>query len=383
MKMILTSLLFLAPFTLFAQDPQSDPQIKNMNVPAKEISADDVPKLTDDGDIQLLLKAVTRQEKAFARNPLTGELVIGGQRFPMNLLKRTVEAFKLLVVKLEDCRQTQSHSYCQQNFEDDMKTYFRWYRPDIDHQSKAHFTGYYSPTFDATQTRTQSHMYGVYKRPTDESLRTATRNQILFQDKLEGQNLELFYLTDPFELYLLHIEGGGVVEYLEQGVKKQAYISYDGTNSQSFKFIGPYMKSQGYIKDLSIQSQRAYLKKNPQKWAEVYAQCPNFIYFQITKSEPLGMEGIPLTPGRSKAQDKSIFWRKGIMGFVATQKPVMPTPKNQKPKIPLTRFFIDQDTGGAIRGEARADLYFGYGPEAQFLAENLSEQGDLYFFLLK
>lgn len=367
---------------------QQEPQIKDMNVPATEIAPSAVPTLYDDGDLDFMLIALDRQLQAFKRMPLKGNLNISGKTYPMTVLQESVELFKTQVLDLKSCLSSNDPLLCRQQFDQNLKQTFRWYRPVVANNSKAHFTGYYSPTFHGTKERTATHKYGVYAKPSDETLRLMTRNQILFDEKLEGHNLELFYLDDPFELYLLHIEGGGVVDYYENGVKKQAYLSYDGTNSQSFRFIGPYMKSKGYIKDLSIASQRKFMQNNPSKWQEIYDQCPNFIYFKITKSEPLGMENIPLTPGRSKAQDRSIFWRKGMLGFVVAKKPVMPlTDKKVEdksiPKVPLTRFFVDQDTGGAIRGEARADLYWGYGDEAQFLAENLNEQGDLYFMIKK
>ena len=126
MKMILSSLLLVTSFSSFAQTQQQEPQLKDMLIPAKEIASYDIPQLIDDGDISLLLKALARQESAFKRKPLTGELVIGGQRFPMSILQRTLTAFKQIVEKLEDCRQIQRSSLCQQNFEDDLKTYFRW-----------------------------------------------------------------------------------------------------------------------------------------------------------------------------------------------------------------------------------------------------------------
>jgi membrane-bound lytic murein transglycosylase A len=95
------------------------------------------------------------------------------------------------------------------------------------------------------------------------------------------------------------------------------------------------------------------------------------------------MESIPLTSGRSMAQDRKIYWRKGIMGFINTKIPDFSRRSTVGAKTPMSRFFIDQDTGGAIKGEARADLYWGYGTKAKFLAENLDDYGDLVFFIKK
>jgi membrane-bound lytic murein transglycosylase A len=81
------------------------------------------------------------------------------------------------------------------------------------------------------------------------------------------------------------------------------------------------------------------------------------------------------------AQDRKIYWRKGLMGFATAEIPDYSGGVGYKKK--MSRFFIDQDTGGAIKGEARADLYWGYGSKAQFLAENMDDFGDLLFFVKK
>ena len=298
----------------------SNLQAKDMSVPAKRIDPASVGELFDNGDSNLMIKAINRQLRAFKRRSLSGTLDIGGDQFPMNSMKDTAIHFKSLWQKRNLCLSSGVDRRCHEKFKQAMRDDFYWYTPAVGGITQAHFTGYYSPTFKAHRTPTQNFQYGLYKLPPIAD-RSFSRNEILFDQRLEGKGLELFYMNDPFELFLLHVEGGGVVEVEENGIEKSYFLSYAGTNSQRFSFIGGYMLEKGYITDPSVKSQRAFLKNNPSKWREIYAQTPSYVYLKITKTEPLGMENIPLTPGRSMAQDRSIYWRKGLMGFATAKIP--------------------------------------------------------------
>src|SRR5690606_38130368 len=104
-----------------------------------------------------------------------------------------------------------------------------------------------------------------------------------------------------------------------------------------------------------------------------FASSPSYIYFKVTQDEPLGVNNIPLTEGRSMATDYRIYKDYGLLQFVQTQKPVLVD--EDIVQTDFGRFFISQDTGGAIRGNARADLYFGFGREAEIAASNLKNFG--------
>lgn len=355
---------------------------KDMTIPAREISPVGLGSFADDATYETMMTALRRQEAAFNRRALSDQLIIAGQSYPMSVLKDTLVAFRSLFVQRKACLDN-GGSDCQRNFDNALKNDFRWYRPLVRGRTDAHFTGYYSPTFYAKRKSRAGFNYGLYQMPQDPQDRALTRNDILFRGALEGKGLELFYMNDPFELFLLHVEGGGVVETVENGQNKRYFLSYAGTNGQKFSFIGPYMRDQGYIPNTSVAEQRKFLKNNPDKWEEIYSQTPSYVFMKITKTEPLGMENIPLTPGRSMAQDRNIYWRKGIMGFIRAKIPDYNRRNQNGATAPLRRFFIDQDTGGAIRGEARADLYWGYGSKAKFLAEKMDDYGDLVFFIKK
>ncbi|MCB0349708.1 MAG: MltA domain-containing protein, partial [Bdellovibrionales bacterium] len=203
-----------------------------------------------------------------------------------------------------------------------------------------------------------------------------------------NNNLELFYTNDLFALYLLHIEGGGHVKLQNRnGRNTSSYISYDGTNGKPWNFISKYMRQQNMISDSSTSSQRKYLENNPDRQEEIYGSCPSYVYFKKTIDPPFGSDSVPLTDNRSIATDTNYYKFKGLLSYVVTERPAENTNRNSSCRNrsfrPYSRFYLDQDTGGAIRGKARVDLYFGEGEYAEHAAHNIVRRGDLYFFMLK
>jgi membrane-bound lytic murein transglycosylase A len=203
---------------------------------------------------------------------------------------------------------------------------------------------------------------------------------------LEGEGYEMFYSNDLYLLYLLHIEGGGKTAFLKDQEGKDYYLSYDGTNSQPFRFISTYMKEKGMLTDdLSIKAQKDYLAKHPEVQEEVFSSCANYVYFKKTTTPPLGSDNVSLTDNRSIATDKNLYAQKGVLTFVESRRPLEgqdPGDKDLKWQE-FSRFFIDQDTGGAIRGKARADLYFGLGEYAELASHTQKEYGRIFFLMPK
>src|SRR5690606_5943475 len=119
------------------------------------------------------------------------------------------------------------------------------------------------------------------------------------------------------------------------------------------------------------------------KEEEVFNVCPSCVYFKESSEEPVGVNNIPLTEGRSVAIDSRIYKTMGLINFVNTVKASHFDENGKLVKVPFSRFFIAQDTGGAIRGNARCDLYFGYGPQAELTAYNMNEMGEQYFLIKK
>ena len=135
-------------------------------------------------------------------------------------------------------------------------------------------------------------------------------------------------------------------------------------------------------KNMSMQGIRSYLAAHPEQLDEVLFHDPSYVFFRIVGNGPLGNIIIPLTGGRSIATDARLF-PKGGLAFIVTKKPVI----NEKSEItewkPFSRFVVNQDTGGAIRGPARVDLFWGEGEIAEISAGHMKQEGKLFFLVAK
>ena len=127
-----------------------------------------------------------------------------------------------------------------------------------------------------------------------------------------------------------------------------------------------------------MQTIRAWLEANPEQAPEVLATNASYVFFQEVKGEgPLGAEGVPVTPGRSLAVDRK-HWPMGVPLWLATEAPAA---QEGSPDRPLRRLVIAQDTGGAIRGPIRGDVFWGAGDDAAAIAGRMKHPGDLWVLL--
>ena len=186
-------------------------------------------------------------------------------------------------------------------------------------------------------------------------------------------------LTDRF---FLEIQGSGRVE-LDNG--EVLRVHYDGKNGHPYRSIGRYLIDQGEIprEKMSMQAIRAWLKANPLRQKEVFHHNPSFVFFRKEKGGPFGSIGVPLTPIRSIATDRSVFPR-GALCFVETSMPPrdsLDSATDQWDRV--SGFVLNQDTGGAIKGPGRVDFFFGHGPWAEFAAGHMNHSGSIYVLVMK
>jgi membrane-bound lytic murein transglycosylase A len=141
---------------------------------------------------------------------------------------------------------------------------------------------------------------------------------------------------------------------------------------------------QGKIpqEEMSMQRLRKYLLDYPAQQSEIFSYNESYVFFRFLEEGPLGSLEVPLTPGRSLATDARLF-PKGALAFIITERPVVDAAGQLVGWQPFARFVLNQDTGGAIRGPQRADLYFGTGAEAEAGAGYMNRPGKLYFLSLK
>jgi membrane-bound lytic murein transglycosylase A len=136
------------------------------------------------------------------------------------------------------------------------------------------------------------------------------------------------------------------------------------------------------VEEMSMQKIREYLHNHPEEMDAVLNHNPSYVFFKIEPDGPLGNINVKLTPGRSIALDWRIF-PPAALAFIQTEKPVVDSTGQIHNWQPFTRFALNQDTGGAIRGPGRADLFWGNGPYAEIAAGHLKHTGELYFLVLE
>jgi membrane-bound lytic murein transglycosylase A len=347
---------------------------------------------SDDLKFENLDLAVSRQLKSFDRNGLSGTIKFGAKTYPKSVLKESLILLRSLTQVAQSCLKHSPESFCLNEFNRSVNEKFSFYVPVEKKNSKkkkisTQFTSYYSPDLHGSRVQSERFKRAVYRVPENSIDFNRTRVEIDYKGALLGKGLELFYVEESFyDLYLLHVQGGGRIHITNpDGTRETKYLSFSAKNDRSFQMIYKYMLSKGYLQsnNAGIPAQRKFLEENPDKEEEIFNTCPSYVYFNETDEEPVGLDSIPLTEGRSLAIDSRIYKTMGLINFVKTKKASHVGPDGKVVKVPFSRFFISQDTGGAIRGNARCDLYFGYGPLAELTAYNMNEQGEQYFLVKK
>jgi membrane-bound lytic murein transglycosylase A len=265
-------------------------------------------------------------------------------------------------------------------------------------------TGYYEPIVQGSRFPGPEFHVPLYRRPPDLVARgygarsdafpnkgaligrRNSENQLVpYYDRaaieagaLDGQKLEICWLKDRFDALALQIEGSGQV-ILEDGTPLR--VNYDAHNGYGYTAVGRVLAERNLIarEEMSMQRIRDWMAAHPDEAAEIRAVNQSYVFFRITglskEGEPIGAQGVPLTPGRSLAVDK--LHEYGTPFFIEAALPV----ENGKPPSPFRRLMVAQDTGSAIVGPARADLYWGAGDEAGRIAGRIRHPGRFVMLL--
>ena len=161
-------------------------------------------------------------------------------------------------------------------------------------------------------------------------------------------------------------------------------VGYAGDNGRPYRSIGRYLLDQGVLPpgQASTQGIRRYLAEHTEERDTILFQNPRYIFFKELStgpSGPVGSLGVPLTPGRSLAADPSVYPLGGL-AFIHAKRPVW-NARNQVTWKEFFRFVVLQDTGSAIRGPARADLFWGSAAETE--AGAMAQRGEMYLLVKK
>lgn len=229
-------------------------------------------------------------------------------------------------------------------------------------------TGYYEPELRGAETPGGAYQVPLHALPPEGPQRLLDRAAIE-AGGLDGQGLELAWVDDPVDAFFLQIQGSGRIRLADGRVLR---LGYAGRNEHPYRAIGRSLIARGAIarEAMSMQAIRAWLGTAPPgEAAALLRENPAYIFFRPldgldAAAGPIGTQGVPLTPGRSLAVDP---------GFVPLGAPVFIATRDPLDGAPLRRLVVAQDTGGAIRGQARGDLFCGTGDAAAARAGLLRE----------
>ena len=191
------------------------------------------------------------------------------------------------------------------------------------------------------------------------------------------RDLELVWVDDAVAAFFLHIQGSGRVELADGDTMR---VGYDGQNGHAYTAIGRELvaRSELALEEVSLQSIRAWLQDHPESAEEIMNTNRSFVFFRELRGEgPVGSQGVALTPRRSLAVDRRFLPLGVPMWIDATA----PSAALGEPDRPLRRLMVSQDTGGAIRGPVRGDVFWGHGPEAEQIAGRMKHQGRVWVLL--
>ncbi|HLL88115.1 MAG TPA: MltA domain-containing protein [Tepidisphaeraceae bacterium] len=256
------------------------------------------------------------------------------------------------------------------------------------------YTGYFTPIYSASLTRTSDYRYPLYKRPADLQIDEAT-GQVFGRKTADGSVVphytrseiesatsplggqELVWLKDRLDAYVITVQGSARLRLADGRIYE---VGYNGTNGYDYVSPGKQMLADGVItKDqLTLRGLREHFRAHPQAADKYLALNKRYVFFTERPGGPFGSLNVPVTPWATIATDKAVYPR-GMPAFLTVPVPAGPGGGTR----PYRGFMMDQDTGGAIRAAGRCDIYMGVGPGAEALAGQQHFPGQLYYLAVR
>ncbi|WP_431629196.1 murein transglycosylase A [Alkalinema pantanalense] len=291
-------------------------------------------------------------------------------------VRRSLKRFRTLLLKAETPQQLQAS--VRQEFEFYTAT-------GKDGQGTVDFTGYFEPVYAASYKPTPEFRYPIYRQPGNFARWPKphpTRADLEGKDGLQGnkgllKGSELVWLKDRLDAFLIQVQGSAQLRF-EDGSKMT--IGYAGNTQYPYVGIGRELVKDGKLKleELSLPKVVGYFQQHPAELDEYLPRNQRFVFFRNTQGSPaIGSLGVPVTAERSIATDKKLM-PPGALAIIQTQ---VPNAKLEQESV--GRFVLDQDTGGAIIGPGRVDIFMGTGDLARDRAGLIHSTGKLYYLLLK
>ncbi len=350
------------------------------------------PQLTDDDNYQNLNQAIEQSLHYLQTQPTETSFIAAGRVISNQDIKNSLTVFqKILALKLPP-----------QAFRASIKKRFDMFQATGTTKMNADktmlITGYYQPVVEGCLHKQAPYLYPLYAVPPDLVVRSTrgghkqigrihkghfirywTREEIDTQGKAAGH--ELVWLKDPLDVFFLHVQGSGVIR-LRNGQLRT--IRFARKNGLPYRSIGKFMVKTKRITlaEASMATIRSYIRAHPEERDTILFTNPSYIFFTWAKQPgAVGNLGQQLTPGRSVAADQHCF-PAGALAYLQSREPVVQNQQIISWK-PAHRFVLIQDSGSAILGPGRIDIFWGAGPAAGAKAGAMKEPGNFFLFLLK
>jgi membrane-bound lytic murein transglycosylase A len=246
-------------------------------------------------------------------------------------------------------------------------------------QTDGFFTGYYETEVDGSRFPSSEYTVPLYAAPAETVRKRASTvfgnlDRTAIEDgAIAGQGLEICYVKNPVDAFFTQIQGSARVK-LDSG--KMMRLNYVASNGQRYYPVGKDLIDRGIVtkEEMSMDKIRDWMEANPEEGKDLRRKNRSFVFFTETSlgenDECIGAQGIPLTPGRSLAVDKHVHVY-GTPIWIDADLPIA----SDKPDTKFRRLLVAQDTGSAILGPARADIYFGHGEEISHVAGRIKQHG--------
>ena len=372
------------------------PEITKTNSLAK-VSVSKYPEFKDFGDPDDLLACIDGSLAYLSRIPGNREFHFSEDIYTAEHLINSLQIFRSQVVKKPSPEELNRF----------IREHYLLYR-SVGRKGKGKmlFTGYYEPALTGSLIESQAYPYPVYANPDDLTVIDLAlfgdefknrkivgrytgntvvpyyeRSEIDHTGILDGHSDILAWVSDPIDLFFLHIQGSGKI-LLDSG--KHINVHYHSANGHPYRSIGKLLIDEGKIdrEEMSMQKIRSYLHEHPEEVERVLNYNPSYVFFKLEKDGPIGYIQVKLTPQRSIALDRRIF-PPAALAYMESQKPELDRYGEIFEWHDFSAFVLNQDTGGAIRGPGRADLFWGSGLYAEVAAGHMQHPGTLYFMVLK
>jgi membrane-bound lytic murein transglycosylase A len=362
--------------------------------PLFRLGSNDMPSFADDMDMASLIQCCRRQIASLKKQDPGKSIAFGAESYNNRWLLFSLEEF---LAKLEQQPQADE---LDRFLRDNFLLYQAGGRKDRGDRRML-VTGYYEPIFEGSLPGQPPFLTPLYTPPkslvtikgkegqpdrigrydrNDRLIDYWSRAEIETAGLLAGN--ELVFLKDPFDAFLLHVQGSGRIRLTDNTTRS---VRFAGSNGLQYNSIGKLLvdEQKMALEDVTIPAIRDYLSQHPEERQRILHHNPRFIFFHWGDSQgPRGSSGVELTAGRSVALDGSAL-PAGTLGYLVSRKPTLAADGTITGWKPLTRFVFPQDSGAAIKGTGRLDVFWGHGAYAETAANHMKEPGELYFLVKK